>query len=80
VVVSGRIEGNSAFITVSDNGSGIGLETARVFNETGEIASTTSGYGIKNVSHRIKLRFGGEYGVRIAEKTGGAVVTVCVPL
>ena len=59
---------------------GIGIRQKKVDALLLEDAPETKGYGIKNVSDRIKLQFGAGYGVNIYSRPGiGTCVTILIP-
>lgn len=60
IVVSAYAEGGTLVFTVSDNGAGIPPQKTDTI-----LTKATSGYGLKNINERIKLRFGEEYGLRL---------------
>ena len=53
IVVSAYAEGGTLVFTVSDNGAGIPPQKTDTI-----LTKATSGYGLKNINERIKLRFG----------------------
>ncbi|WP_372628950.1 sensor histidine kinase [Cohnella sp.] len=73
-VAAAAREGAIVF-TVRDNGPGMPEELVRA------VASTqSSGYGLKNVNERVKLKFGAEYGIAITSEPGdGTTTTLTVP-
>ena len=60
IAVSAYAEGGTLVFTVSDNGAGIPPQKTDTI-----LTKATSGYGLKNINERIKLRFGEEYGLRL---------------
>ena len=44
------------------------------------LTKATSGYGLKNINERIKLRFGEEYGLRLTSPRSPTVFTITLPL
>lgn len=83
VVVSATLEGEQLKLTVSDNGAGMEAERATrltryreapaIINDNPE---NTSGIGIQNVLHRLRLTYGGreEFCIRSAPGKGTEVV------
>lgn len=66
-------------IIVSDNGPGIAPETIDAIYK-GEVKSTGSGIGLKNIHDRIRLMFGEDYGISIESSLGeGTKVTTKIP-
>jgi len=74
--ITGRIEGTSAVFSIEDNGTGMSEEKIE------EIMNMeTSSIGVKNVDKRIKLLYGGEYGVKIQSQLGrGTKVDIRIPI
>lgn len=65
-------------ITVSDNGVGMTQEQCRAILE--KQRSDSGGIGVKNVSDRLRIYFGSEYGLTIhSELDVGTTVTVRIP-
>jgi two-component system sensor histidine kinase YesM len=75
VVIRCYREADDIWLEVVDDGMGMtpdALEKVRAMQETG--------YGIRNVSERIKLAFGDDYGVTIASRLGiGTQVRIRLP-
>lgn len=75
-MLSGKLQ-----LQIIDNGVGIADENLRKL--TGENAKTDhfSGIGINNVSDRLKLLYGSEYGIKIESKENrGTTVTILIPV
>lgn len=75
---------NDAYeIIVEDNGVGMSEELMNKLNQVLSDPSdhqTIRSFGIKNVSHRMKLFFGNEYGVHIVSKAGvGTEIRIKLP-
>ena len=65
-------------MTVSDNG--VGMTAEQVEGLLKKERSDSSGIGIKNVSDRIKIYFGDNYGVKVeSEPDVGTKITVRIP-
>mgnify|MGYP001283627991 CR=1 FL=1 len=75
IVVSAYAEGGTLVFTVSDNGAGIPPQKTDTI-----LTKATSGYGLKNINERIKLRFGEEYGLRLTSPRSPTVFTITLPL
>ena len=74
LVAAAAREGAIAF-TVRDNGPGMPEELVRAAAST-----QSSGYGLKNVNERVKLKFGAEYGIAITSEPGaGTTISLTVP-
>lgn len=76
--------GDSVRIRLTDNGCGMDRSTLRRVREDAERmdgASSSKGLGIRNIHRRIRLKFGEDYGLRIASKAGwGTAITLRIPL
>ena len=75
IAVSAYAEGGTLVFTVSDNGAGIPPQKTDTI-----LTKATSGYGLKNINERIKLRFGEEYGLRLTSPRNPTVFTITLPL
>ena len=75
IAVSAYAEGETLVFTVSDNGAGIPPQKTDTI-----LTKATSGYGLKNINERIKLRFGEEYGLRLTSPRSPTVFTITLPL
>ena len=77
-------EGEQVIIEVEDNGPGMSEEVVEQLLTPGRERSTAkakgSGIGFRNVHQRIRLTFGGEYGLTIrSEPDNGTLVRICLP-
>lgn len=82
ISIKGGKDNNGVWISVSDNG--IGMNEERLKNVRAgikkELRSDTDVYGLYNVNERIRLNFGGEYGIEIdSAYNGKTVVKVSLP-
>lgn len=77
IAITGRVDGDMIEICVEDNGRGMSPEALEQFrNGTG----AGQHYGLRNISERIKLRFGPRAGLRVDGRPGGGTrVTLRVP-
>jgi two-component system sensor histidine kinase YesM len=80
VCVSGRIEGDMIIISVTDDGIGMDEDTVKnLFPDAGENQGN-AGFGLRSVDERIKLHFGGDFGVRLESTPGkGTRVDILLP-
>lgn len=72
------------YFTITDDGVGMTQEKVYLLNHVldsdGVDANTSSGYGVKNVVERIRLYYGGEYGITFESRPGaGTTVLLCIP-
>ena len=77
-------EGERVIIEVEDNGPGMSEEVVEQLLTPGRERSAAkakgSGIGFRNVHQRIRLTFGGEYGLTIhSEPDNGTLVRICLP-
>ena len=82
VFVSSCVEGDKLFVSVVDNG--VGIEPAKLLeiSDALELNEAIEGHlGLKNPNERIKLHYGGEYGITVASggKGTGTTVTIIYP-
>lgn len=85
IFLEGYILHNMLYIQVKDNGSGIEKETLETINNHLEnnipINRDNGSIGLWNVSQRIRIRFGDEYGIRLRSKINeGTTVIIKIPL
>lgn len=79
IVINAKILHNTIEISLSDNGPGISPEML-VSLKRGEIQSKGSGIGLNNISDRIKLLFGEQYGLEVDSiEHEGTTVKVIIP-
>lgn len=77
--ISGRIDGELLILTVSDTGAGMTPERLDELRASLDDVQSV-GFGVKNVSERIKLYFGREYGLEFESVDGGGTtVDVVLP-
>ena len=85
-VRAGRVNGNEVLLEVEDDGVGLtpyklGQIQARLIDDTGEINLQETGFGLENVSKRIRLYYGKKYGLAIkSEYQHGTKVSLVIPL
>lgn len=79
--IAGRREGENIKIMISDDG--VGMTEAQMndlFSANGEYKVKSCGYGIHNVSDRLKLQFGKEYGLKYSSVKGeGTCAEILIP-
>lgn len=86
VLITAFLISDRLYLTVSDDGVGLAPEKLnRVQQEIAEVQITAKtgrkGVALCNISQRIKLDFGGEYGLDIQSAAGhGTTVTVVLPV
>ena len=79
--VTGRLEDGNVILSVTDNGIGMSEEqVALILTDSSRMHKRGSGVGLVNVNNRIRLLFGGEYGLTVeSEPDEGTTVTVRIP-
>ena len=77
--VAGRAEGRDILLRITDDGAGMSperLEELRRAMDTGERV----GFGLVTVHERLRLFFGGDYGLTLSSRQGeGTTVTARIP-
>jgi two-component system sensor histidine kinase YesM len=77
IAVAGRRDGGDLVFTVADDGGGMDEATLKAMAER---EGERGGVGLRNVSERLRLYFGPEYGLSFASELGrGTTVTVRIP-
>ena len=80
ILIKGSIVDSKICIEVIDNGVGMSQETANALLTKVSNVKNTHGIGVRNVSERIKLCFGQEYGLEIlSELDEGTRVIIWIP-
>lgn len=81
IEISGRKDGGNIEFIIRDNGLGMDEESLKsVLSDKNFKSKQFSGIGLKNVNERIKLHFGGDYGLQINSCLNvGTTVTVKIP-
>ena len=79
--VTGRLEDGNVILSVTDNGIGMSEEqVALILTDSSRMHKRGSGVGLVNVNNRIRLLFGGEYGLTVeSEPDEGTTVSVRTP-
>lgn len=82
ITLRAAVEGDKLTVTVEDNGTGMPPESIRqAMSGQAENSKAFVKIGIKNVNDRIKLTFGGDYGLKLASAVGkGTRVTITLPV
>lgn len=83
IVISSEIQNERLIISISDDGAGMNEDTLeRVIDTcTNKEYTRNESIGIANVSGRIKVDFGNEYGLHIESEAGiGTTVTIELPI
>ena len=79
--VTGRLEDGNVILSVTDNGIGMSEEqVALILTDSSHMHKRGSGVGLVNVNNRIRLLFGGGYGLTVeSEPDEGTTVSVRIP-
>lgn len=81
VAISGYIETDYIELTISDDGIGMGEDVVQYLNGITLKSDTDKGYGITNVTRRIKMLLGEGYGLHYASTPNeGTTVTIKLPI
>ena len=81
ILVQVYIEAKILHIAVADNGSTADAETINWFLEGADTLQCKSGYGIRNVNSRLRMKYGDEYGLSYHNKEPfGLCAVVAIPL
>ena len=81
IIIKGRLNNNSIFLTVTDDGIGIPDDQIDKILTTDISSKRGSGFGIKNINDRIKLTYGDQYGLSFQSIYGqSTTVEVIIPL
>lgn len=81
IIIRGRMEDNSIYLSVEDNGMGMRQEDVdNILTDNQKVPKHGSGVGLINVHTRIQLMFGTEYGLTVeSEADEGTTVTIHLP-
>lgn len=81
ILVSGRREGETLLLSVTDNGIGMSREEVQyLLTDSSRIHKHGSGVGLVNVNNRIQILFGREYGLKVeSEPDVGTTVSIRMP-
>lgn len=81
IIIKGRKDANSIYLSVEDNGMGMRQEDAEnILMDNQKVPKHGSGVGLINVHTRIQLIFGTEYGLIVeSEADEGTTVTIHLP-
>ncbi len=81
--IEARDAGGDIIIDVTDNGPGFDEHTLRHLEDDkagGTKKYRDSGVGLKNVHERLRIRFGGRYGILVCSSPGwGSVIRIRLP-
>lgn len=78
IKMEGRLSEDDIIFIISDNGSGLDSKSMNECLKENR-SDFQSGYGIKNVNARIKMRFGQEYGLTYLTVEKGTSVQIKIP-
>jgi two-component system sensor histidine kinase YesM len=78
--ITGKMIEDHIILKVSDNGIGMEpLQLARIFSQ--DYRMDNNGVGVTNVNERLKLYFGGQFGLSFTSIIDrGTEVTICIPI
>lgn len=79
IYVTARAEGRDILLQITDDGAGMSLERLEELRRAMEMGKRV-GFGLATVHERLRLLFGGPYGLSISSSPGvGTTVTVRIP-
>lgn len=80
LLITGGLEGENAYLEVSDNGVGMDAETlSHIFDEK-KIDYKRNGVGVNNVQRRLQLYYGADYSIHYESKVGvGTKARILIP-
>ncbi len=79
ITIRGRLEGDDVYLTITDDGVGMTQEVIDANFRT-PAEPIPGGYGIRNICERIRIAYGGEYGLSCVSEVGrGTTVTIHIP-
>ena len=77
--IAGTVEGDRVVFKIIDDG--VGMRQERIRQIFDPVEGPNLGYGIRNVDQRIKLHYGGEFGVTMFSRPGiGTTVRITIPV
>lgn len=80
ILISGKLENGDITLNIKDDGIGMSEDTLQKLFTEDINSKKGSGYGVKNISERIKLCYGEKYGISFSSKLGeGTSVTIKIP-
>lgn len=81
LTIRSEIINKTLVVTITDNGEGMPLKTLKELSErlSSDIFPETKHIGLCNVSQRIRLIFGSEYGVTVQSSPAGTSVVITLP-
>lgn len=79
ILISGERQGNQMRFCVTDNGLGMTQEALRALYETIQTPSDKGGFGLHNISERLRLYCGGTLDIQSSYMEGTSV-SFCLPL
>lgn len=79
VRIRGELSGNNIFLYIQDDGVGMSGEKISQIMAGEGTTENHHGYGIKNINERIRLHYGGDYGLSFDSKPGeGTIVLITI--
>ena len=80
ILISVRQDGDTAVLTVSDNGVGMSEKQLAELNEAIQTFDEKKGYGVRNVNRRLRIFFGEQYGLTYHNnEPDGVTVEIRIP-
>ncbi len=80
ITITGALEADTIRFEIADDGKGMEAQELEGLRQSLLATGRRSGFGLKNVSERIALNYGREYGIQLQSTPGqGTIVTVTIP-
>lgn len=80
IIISSKFENNDITLFIQDDGIGIPEDKINKILTEELSSSAGSGYGLKNINHRLKLSYGENYGLSFKSQYGhGTTVEIKIP-
>ena len=85
IILKGKIDRDTLFLIVADNGKGISSEECEKLNarmmDSDAFRNSSESIGMINVNQRIRLFYGSEYGIHVkSQQDRGTEITITLPV
>ena len=85
IILKGKIDRDTLFLIVADNGKGISSEECEKLNarmmDSDAFRNSSESIGMVNVNQRIRLFYGSEYGIHVkSQQDRGTEITITLPV
>lgn len=80
IIISFALKEELLIISIKDDGVGMDARKLGVLRDTINNPNSSKGFGLRNVNQRVKLHFGGQYGINLeSEPDVGTTVIIYLP-